>query len=132
MKVYSAVVSRVVAAGFADLIQAANALPGQEFTSNRGRLKVDNRVATDLADEIHFDATLRTTALLPSLKVEVVVSPWSADRSEVAIHPITRLGQLDSYRARRFFNAAHSVLPVVIDHLNAELVEAPAALKLAA
>jgi hypothetical protein len=67
------------------------------------------------------------------MKVEVVVSPWSAGRSEVAIHPITELGRLDSLRANRFFKAAEAILPLVIDQLDAELPrEAPATLKLAA
>jgi hypothetical protein len=134
MKIYSAVVSEVVPVGFADLAQAADELPGMEITADRARLKVHGRLGTGLAGASRFAGTLRTTSpLLPSLKVEVVVSPWSPGRSEVAIEPITNLGELDSLRANRFYNAARSVLPEVIDHLFAELpVEAPAALPLAA
>jgi hypothetical protein len=135
MKVYSAVVSQVVPVGFADLAQAADKLPGQEISQDRIRLKVNGRASTGLAGAIRFPGTLRTTsALLPSMKVEVVVSPWSDDRSEVAIHPITNLGPFDSLRANRFFRAAGSILPVVIDRLRAEvpMEEAPAILGLAA
>jgi hypothetical protein len=134
MKIYSAVVSEAVPVGFADLAQAADQLPGQDFTEGRSRLTVHGRVGTGLAGAIHFAGTLHTaSALLPAMKVEVVVSPWSTGRSEVAIHPITKLGQLDSLRANRFFKSARSVLPVLIDRLNAELpVEVPAPLQLVA
>jgi hypothetical protein len=134
MKIYSQVVSQVVPVGFADLAQAAQELPGQEITEHRIRLKVHGPAGTGLVGAVHFAGTLRTpSALLPSTKVEVVVTPWSADRSEVAIHPITNLGQLDSRRARRFYQAAGSILPVVIDRLYGELsVEVPARVELAA
>lgn len=134
MKVYSAVVSQVVPVGFADLAQAVGGLSGQELAEDRIQLKVDGCVDAGLAGAIRLAGTLRTTAaLLPPMKVEVVVSSWSAGRSEVAIHPITKLGHFDSLRAKRFFKGARSILPVVIDRLNAGLpVELPAAVKLAA
>jgi hypothetical protein len=133
MNVYSAVVAQVVEVEFADLVRAADELPGQEFTAGRARLTVHDVVGTGLAGAIRFGGTMRRSPLLPALKVEVVVSPWSADRSEVAIQPISELGRLDSIRANRFFSAARSIVPAVVDHLNAELpVEAPVALSLAA
>ena len=134
MQVCSAVVTQVVPVGFADLAQAAGELPGQELTDDRIRLKVHGPAVTGLAGAIRVAGTLRSTAaLLPSVKVEVVVSPWSTGRSEVAIQPVTNLGRLDSLRAKRFFKAARSILPVVIDRLNAELpVEVLAAPQLAA
>lgn len=134
MTIYSAVVSQVVPVGFADLARAAQELPGQEITEDRTRLKVHGGFGTGVPGAIHIGGTLRTTsALLPSMKVEVVVSPWSAGRSEVAIQPITNLGQLDSLRANRFYKAARSILPMVIDRLSAELpVEVPATVQLAA
>jgi hypothetical protein len=133
MTVYSAVVSQVVPGEFGDLAQAAEQLPGQEFTTDRARLAVGASVGPGLAGAIRFGGTLKTSTVLPSLKVEVVVSPWSANHSEVAIQPITNLGRFDSLRARRFFKAAASILPMVIDHLAAELpVEAPVSLELAA
>jgi hypothetical protein len=132
--VYSPVVSQVVPAGFAELAQGAAGLPGRELTQDRARLIVHGRVGTGLAGAVRYAGTLHTTsAPLPPVKVEVVVSPWSADRSEVAIQPITRLGHLESRRANRFYQAARAVLPVLIDRLTAELpAEAPVALKLAA
>jgi hypothetical protein len=134
MNVYTPVVSEVVPVGFADLAQAAGELPGQELNSGSARLNVNRLVGTGLAGGIRFGGTLRTSSgLFPSIKVEVVVTPWSASRSEVAIHPMTNLGHLDSLRANRFYKAARSILPVVIDRLDAALpAEAPAALKLAA
>jgi hypothetical protein len=131
MKVYSAVVSEVVPVGFADLAQAADGLAGQEFAHNGARLTVHDRVGTGLAGAIRLGGTLRTSALLPSLKVKVVVSPWSASHSEVALHPITNLGGFDSIRSNRYFKAANSLLPAVVDRLEAERpVEAPVAVQL--
>ena len=133
MTVYSAVVSQVVPVGFADLAQAAECLPGQEFTEGRARLQVHESAGGGLAGARRFSGTLKTSPLLPSLKVEVVVSPWSAALSEVAIHPLSSLGRLDSLRANRFFTAARSIVPQVVDSLAAELpVEAPVQLQLAA
>jgi hypothetical protein len=135
MNVYSAVVSQVVPVGFADLAQAADELTGLELSEDRIHLNVHGRVGTGLAGAIRFAGTLRkTSAPLPSMKVEVVISPWSDGQSEVAIHPVSNLGQLDSLRANRFFKAARSILPAVIDRLNAGRAteKVPAALKLAA
>ena len=112
MKVYSPVVSQVVPVGFAELAQAADGLPGQELTQDQARLKVHDLIGPGLAGAIRYGGTLRTTpALLHTVKVEVVVSPWSAGRSEVAIHPITNLGHLDSGRANRFYQAARTDTP---------------------
>jgi hypothetical protein len=134
MKIYSAVVSQVVPVGFDDLARAAEKLAGQEITQDRARLQVQGHAGPGLAGAIRLGGTLRTTSpLLPTIKVEVVVSPWSAERSEVAIHPLTKLGQFDSLRSHRFFKAARSVLPAVIDRLYAELpVEVPVTVRLAA
>lgn len=134
MKVYSAVVSQVVPLGFAALAQSAGELTGQELTVDRIRLKVHDGAGDGLDGAIRYAATLRTaSALLPSIKVEVVISPWSADRSEVAIHPMTHLGRSGSLRANRFFDAARAILPAVIDRLNAGLpVEAQVPVGLAA
>ena len=133
MKIHSAVVSQVVPVAFAGLAQAAEELPGQEFGDDRTRLKVQSFVGAGFAGAIRFGGTLRTLPLLPSVKVEVVISPWSVGRTEVAIHPMTPLGGFESFRSTRFFNATRSILPLVIDRLCAQLpVEIPAALELAA
>lgn len=133
MKIYSAVVSQVVPVGFADLAQAAEALPGQEFAHDRARLQVHDPAGAGLAGAVRFSGTLTTSALLPPVKVEVVVSPWSAERSEVAIHPLTNLGLFDSLRAKRFFKAAYSIIPDVVERLGAALpAEVPTPVILAA
>ena len=134
MTVYTPVVSQVVPVGFADLTHAADKLPGQELTHDQARLNVHGLIGPGLAGAIRYGGTLHTTGgLLPSIKVEVVVSPWSAGRSEVAIHPISNLGRLDSRRANRFYQAARLILPLVMDQLHSELPEeTPAALRLAA
>jgi hypothetical protein len=133
MKVYSPVVSQVVPVAFADLAPWADQLPGQELAGDQARLQLHGRIGPGLAGAVRYSGSLRTAGLLPSMKVELVVSPWSAGRSEIAIHPIANIAQLDSLRSKRFLKAAKAVLPSVVDHLNAELpLEAPAALKLAA
>lgn len=131
---YTEVVSQVAPLGFADLAGAADELPGQEFTDGRDRLVVHGPVGPGFAGALRFAGTLRTQSpLLPRVKVEVVVSPWSAGRSEVAIHPLTHLGRFDSRRANRFYKAASSVLALVIDRLEARIPQqAPAVAALAA
>jgi hypothetical protein len=122
MKFYSAVVSQVVPQPFAALAEQTGELPGQELTADRFRLKVHDRVGDGLDGAVRYAATLRTASvLLPPIKVEVVISPWSADQSDVAIHPMTNLGRSGSLRANRFFEAARTILPAVIDRLSAGL-----------
>ena len=131
---YTAVVSQVAPAGFADLAQAAEELPHGELTDGRVRLSIHGQAGKSLPGMVRLAGTLRTNSLiLPWARVEVVISPWSAGRSEVAIHPITHLGRTDSLRSRRFFEAARSILPQLIERLDAELrVEVPAVPALAA
>ena len=131
---YTQVVSQVVPVGFADLAGAADELSGWETAGGPAHLQVHGPARNPVPGVVRLEGTLRTgSMLLPRVKVEIVVSPWSAGRSDVAIHPITHLGRVDSMRANRFFAAARSVLPAVIDHLRAEVpVEAPAVEALAA
>jgi hypothetical protein len=131
---YTAVVSQVVPIGFADLAQAAEELTRGEVTDGRVRLSIHGQAGTSLPGMVRLAGTLRTNSLLlPWAKVEVVISPWSAGRSEVAIHPVTPLGQVGSLRSGRFFEAARSILPEVLGRLDAGLpVEAPAVPALAA
>jgi hypothetical protein len=49
--------------------------------------------------------------LVRNFEVEVMVSPWSADQSEIAIRPVSHPGHPESRRAKRFLQAAWSVLP---------------------
>jgi hypothetical protein len=131
---YTAVVSQVAPAGFADLAQAAEELPHGEVTDGPVRLSIRGQAGQSLPGMVRLAGTLRTgSLLLPWARVEVVISPWSAGRSEVAIHPITHLGRIDSLRSGRFFEAARSILPRLIEHLESGLrVEVPAVRALAA
>ena len=131
---YTEVVSQVVPVGFADLACAAEELSGWEAPAGRARLQVQGPYGRQYEGMVRLGGVLRTgSLLLPKVRVEVIVSPWSAGRSEVAIHPITNLGQFDSLRANRFFEAARAVLPALVDHLSAEApVEAPKVPALAA
>lgn len=132
--IQSAVVSQVVPVGFADLAQAADELPGEELADDRVHLHVLGRLGSGQLGAVRFAGTLRAApTVIPPMKVEVIVSPWSANRSEVAIRPLTNIGEFDSLRANRFFNAAHSILPTVIEHLTEEApAEVRAALEPAA
>jgi len=122
IEIHSAFVSQVEKIGFADLAEAADELAGRELTSGSARLNVGERCGTGLAGAVCYSGTLRTGSLLiPSVKVEVVVSPWSAGRSEIGIRPLTRLGQAESLRANRFYNAARAILPDLIEELRAHL-----------
>ncbi|HET6963457.1 MAG TPA: hypothetical protein VFH58_01710 [Acidimicrobiales bacterium] len=131
---YTAVVSQVTPTGFADLAQAAEELPQAEVTDGRVRLSIQGQAGIGLPGMVRLAGSLRTNSLvLPWVRVEVVISPWSAGRSEVAIHPITHLGRIDSLRSGRFFEAARSILPELIERLGAGLrVDVPAAPALAA
>lgn len=131
---YTEVVSQVVPAGFADLAEAADELPGSEVTDGRARLRIHGPAGESLPGMVRMAGTLHTgSLLLPRVKVEVVVTPWSAGRSEVAIHPITHVGGIDSLRANRFFGAARSIVHLVVDRLEAGVrVEAPVVPALAA
>ena len=132
MEIHTAVVSEIVPEGFADLVEAADRLQGTEVSRGPARLRLEGRAGAGLGDAVRYAGTLRTSALLPATRVEVVVSPWSAGRSEVAIHPVSKLRRLDSFRAARFFRAALSVMPVVIDRLAAGLPAETPVLELAA
>ena len=134
MDIYSAVVSQVIPMGFADLAQAAEDLAGVDIASGQARLKIHGHAGAGAVGAIRFAGTLRASSpLLRSVKVEVVVSPWSAGQSEVGIQPLGNLGSFDSIRFDRFFKAANSILPVLIDRLYTELpVEVPETVELAA
>lgn len=122
IEIHSAFVSQVEKIGFADLAEAADELAGQEVTSGSARLSLRERCGNGLAGAVGFSGTLRTGSLLfPSVKVEVVVSPWSAGKSEIGIRPLARLGHTESFRANRFYNAARAILPDLVEELRAHL-----------
>lgn len=125
--IQSTFVSQVAHLGFADAIDAADRMVGQEITAGRARLHITARVGDGLAGAVWYSGTLKTgSSLIPSVRVDVVVSPWSAGRTEVGIRPLSRVGRTDSLRARRFFDAAWAVVPQLADEL-ARVAETPVA-----
>jgi hypothetical protein len=132
--VQSTFVSQVAAIAFADAAAAADDLTGLDITAGRVRLEIHERSGNSPAGAVRYSGVLRTgSALIPSVKVDVVLSPWSAGRTEIGIGPLSRLGRSDSFRTSRFFTAAWSVLPVLIDRLEIRRpVEPPAGLPVAA
>ena len=124
IEIHSAFVSQVEPLGFADLADAVAELPGQDIAAGRARLSIRERSGTGLAGAVCYRGTLRTGSIvIPSVKVEVVVSPWSAGKSEIGIRPLANLGRTDSIRANRFYDAARSVLPALVGELRARIPE---------
>lgn len=118
-------VSQVARLPFADAVDAADKLVGNELTSGSTRLTVGPRIGDGLAGAVWYSGTLRTgSALLPSVNVDIVVTPWSAGRVEIGIRPLGRLGGTQSLRSARFFNAAWTIMPLLTDEL-AAAVPAP-------
>ncbi len=114
----STFVSQVAPVGFADAADAADRLTGTEVAAGRARLQVKERIGDGLAGAIWYEGVLRTgRGLLPSVRVDIVVSPWSAGRTEIGLRPLSRIGRPDSIRARRFFDAAWTVMPRLVDLL---------------
>lgn len=114
----STFVSQVVSVGFADAMDAADSLVGSEITAGRARLQIGERIGDGLAGAAWYEGVLHTgAALLPTVRVDVVVGPWSASRSEIGIRPLSRLGRPDSLRAARFFAGAWSIIPQLSEAL---------------
>ena len=134
--IHSSFVSQVAEIGFADGADALEGLAGSRIGTGPVRLEVGERIGTGLAGAVWYSGVLRTGSLLiPSVKVDVVLSPWSAGRTEVGIRPLTRLGRFDSLRATRFFNAAWPVLGQLTARLGATppvKVPTPAGVRVAA
>jgi hypothetical protein len=125
--IQSTFVSQVAPLGFADAIDAADRLVGQEISVGGTRLQVHARLGDGLAGAVWYSGTLRTgSGLIPSVRVDVVISPWSAGRIEVGLRPLSRIGRAESLRARRFFDAAWAVVPELAGEL-ARVAETPVA-----
>lgn len=111
-------VSQVANLPFADTIDAVEALEGRQLGSGAVRLTIGPRIGEGLAGAVWYSGVLRTgSPLVPSVRVDVVVSPWSAGRVEIGIRPLGRLGTAHSLRSGRFFNAAWAVMPALLDEL---------------
>lgn len=121
-EIHSAFVSQVEQVEFAELADALDQLAGREVTAGRVSLHIGERSGTGFAGAVYYEGTLRTGSLLvPTVKVEVVVSPWSSTRSEVGIRPLTNLGRFDSLRSNRFYRSARSALEAVSEMISSDL-----------
>lgn len=133
---YSNFVSLRVDLGFADAAEAAESLPGTTFTAAKHALTVKELALHTVDGQLSYSGVLHAApGFLPGLPVEVVVSAWSAGRSEIGIRPLSRLGAPSSLRSLRFFRAAWAVLPEIIAELLATrsaTTEAPGRLPAAA
>lgn len=124
----STYVSHVVPVGFADAVEVADGLAGEEIRAGKARLQVGARIGDGLAGAVWYSGVLRTgSSLVPPVKVDLVVSPWSAGRTEIGVRPLSRIGRPESYRAGRFFDAAWALLPRLMERLTDASVPAPAA-----
>lgn len=134
IEIQSAYVSQVEPIEFGDLADAVGALSGEEITSGRARLQINERSGNGLAGAVYYLGTLRTgSPLIPTVKVEIVVSPWSSTKSEIGIRPLTHLGRFDSMRSNRFYSAARAVVQALFDQIFTDLLfEDSASLVLAA
>lgn len=135
-QIRSTFVSQVAPLGFADVADAVEKLSGEEVETGRVRLSIQERIGEGLAGAVWYSGVLHTgSRLVPSVKVDVVVSPWSAGRTEIGLRPLSRIGQPSSFRANRFFDAAWAVLPELIDRIGAAVptdTRLPAGLSVAA
>jgi hypothetical protein len=121
-------VSQVARLGFADALEQADSLIGHEVSNGSARLTIGERIGDGLAGAVWYSGVLRTgSPLLPSVRVDVVVTPWSAGRLEIGLRPLSRLGSASSVRANRFFSAAWRIMPSLVSALGASTVaERPA------
>jgi hypothetical protein len=116
--VYTLCVSQTAGVGFTDAAANAQDLAGRDFVAGPYRLHVSERLADGFDDARRFSGSLHFDGpLVRHLEVEVMVSPWSADQSEIAIRPVSHLGHPESHRTKRFLQAAWSVLPEVINEI---------------
>lgn len=98
-----------------DATEAVDTLVGQTIRAGTAQLVIGRRIADGIAGSACFTGRLRTgSTLLPSVAVDIVVSPWSTTRTEISVRPLGRLGRPGSLRHSRFFAAAWPVLDALI------------------
>jgi hypothetical protein len=100
-----------------DAVRDLETLAGHEITAGSARLAIGQRVGNgdDAFGYVGFEGHLHTgSALVPALKVEIVVTPWSSTRTEIGVRPLGRLGRL---RTDRFLRAAWPVVEALIAEL---------------
>jgi hypothetical protein len=121
-QIHSAFVAKTAEFDYPDAVAALENLVGREIWSGSARLTIGERGADGLAGAASFSGRLRTGSLLfPSLRVDVVVSPWSATRVEFGIRPLGRVGRLGSFRLGRFSGAAWPMVEALIDRVGESL-----------
>ena len=125
----SSFVSHVAPVGFADAVDSADRLSGSVVTAGHGRLEIHQRIGNGFAGSVWYEGVLKTgSAWFPTVRVDIVVSPWSAGRTEIGLRPLSRIGRPDSLRASRFFDAAWAILPALSEAVAApQATEAPVA-----
>ena len=135
-RISSTFVSQVAPVGFADAADAVERLSGLEVEAGRVRLQVQERIGEGLAGAVWYSGVLHSgSRLTPAVKVDIVVSPWSAGRTEIGLRPLSRIGQPTSLRARRFFDSAWTALPELVDQIASRVptgTEVPARVSMAA
>jgi len=115
-------VSQVVEVGFADAADQIDRLSGQTLAAGPARLEIGARLGHGLAGAIWYEGVLDTgSRWARKITVDVMVTPWSAGRTEIGLRPLGRLGDAEGARARRYYTAA---VPVV-EQLAAGLTPAP-------
>ena len=115
-------VSQVAPLGFADAADATERLSGRTISVEGATLEIGECVGDGLAGALWYSGVLRGQSFLSRPRpVDVVVSPWSAGRTEIGLRPLGRFTPT-SRRARRFYQAAWSVLPSLIDQVVATRV----------
>lgn len=111
-------VGSTIALGYADAAEAAERLPGRDIAAGSAHLVLGDGPAESLGSTLTLQGVLHTgSPLVRPVRVELVLSPWSASRTEVGIRPSSKLGHTESVRTRRYLDAAWTVLPRLIDAL---------------
>ncbi len=119
-------VSQTAPLGFADAADEAERLVGQTVTEGRARLEIGPRLGHEDGGAEWFAGLLHTgSRWFRPVPVDVVVSPWSAGRTEIGLRPLRRLGGFYSVRAGRFYQAAWAVLPRLVGRMAVPSVAAP-------
>ena len=78
----------------AHAVKAIENLVGHEISAGAARLLIQGRNTRGMLGGVSFSGRLRTgSLLLPSVPVDVVVSPWSAVRTEIGIGPLGHYGR---------------------------------------
>lgn len=121
-EIHSAFVSQVAPVEFVALSEGVDRLAGSRIVAGKAKLEIHERTDTGFVGAVYYRGVLRTgSAIIPTVKVEIVVSPWSSTRSEIGLRPLTGLGHFDSLRSNRFYNAARETLAALFDEVLATL-----------